>query len=34
MIKKTVYKEPGNTVTTIRLFGITIYTLTVNDWKY
>lgn len=32
MIKKTVYKEPGTTVTTVRLFGIMIYSVTENVW--
>ncbi|WP_126344570.1 hypothetical protein [Kurthia zopfii] len=27
LIKKTVYKEPGTTITTMRLFGITIIQL-------
>lgn len=30
MIKKTIYSEPGMTVTTIRFLGITIYSVTEN----
>lgn len=33
MIKKTVYKEPGTTVTTVRLFGIMVYSITENEWN-
>lgn len=34
MIKKTIYREPGTTVTTVRFFGITIYSVIENQKKH